>query len=175
MQRRLTLIIMIIALLSIVLTFVLTDTAEVGHSIGDIAYDFTLPSNQDGIERLSDYSDKVVILNLWASWCEPCVDEMPELMDFAEDYQEYNIEVITVNMQTFERTLNDAPNFIEEIGLTLPVFFDSEGVVYEKYQPMNFPMTYIINDEGIIDDIFKGEVNYEMLENSIQHYVNESS
>ncbi len=76
-----------------------------------------------GQKSLHDFKGQMVVLNVWASWCEPCIREMPELMDFAEETANDSVEVITVNMQNREYRASDATDFIEEQQLTLPVFF----------------------------------------------------
>ncbi|WP_413380281.1 TlpA family protein disulfide reductase [Alkalihalobacillus sp. 1P02AB] len=168
MNKLVTIIIITAAIIGIVVTFFITDRIEVGNEPGMEAIDFTLPMYKEETKSLSDFFGDVIVLNAWASWCEPCIREMPDLMEIDEEYGN-DVTVLTINMQKFERTLTDAPEFIEEIGLTLPVFFDEEGKVYEEYHiTTGFPRTYVINQEGIIKDVFKGEVNKEMLEHSIE-------
>ncbi|KGA95697.1 thioredoxin [Alkalihalobacillus alcalophilus ATCC 27647 = CGMCC 1.3604] len=167
MNKHVTMIILIAAVIGGIVVFFMTDRLEVGSEPGMEAIDFTLPMYEEETKSLSDFFGDVIVLNVWASWCEPCIREMPDLMELDEEYGN-DVTVLTINMQRFERALTDAPEFIEEIGLTLPVFFDEEGKVYEEYHITGFPRTYVINQEGIIEHVFKGEVNKEMLEHSIE-------
>lgn len=112
----------------------------------------------------------MVVLNVWASWCEPCIREMPELMDFAEETANDSVEVITVNMQNREYRASDATDFIEEQQLTLPVFLDSEGEFLAEIDPYRLPLTYILDEKLTVKEIVIGEVDADMLHNKISNY-----
>ncbi|MDV2683322.1 TlpA disulfide reductase family protein [Alkalihalophilus lindianensis] len=167
MKRKRTLIVLVIAFVLAVVTTLSMDRQEVGNEVGMIAENFELPTNDGHQSEFSEYEGRVVVLNMWASWCEPCRDEMPDLMSLQDDYNSQGLDVVTVNMQTYERTLNDAPEFIEEMGLTLPVFFDEDGVVSDRYGIRVLPTSFIIDRDGEIKHVIAGEVNYQMLEELI--------
>jgi thiol-disulfide isomerase/thioredoxin len=173
MKRRVTIFVLgIVAVLIIGVVF-LQERKEIGNEPGMVAENFTLPMHTQESGELWDYKGDVIILNMWASWCEPCRDEMPDLMDLQRDYSNKGLTILTVNMQTFERTLEDAPNFIEELGITLPVFFDEDGVVADRYKIIGIPVTYIIGRDGTIEHFIRGEVHYEGLESLIQPLLSE--
>ncbi|MBP3951086.1 TlpA disulfide reductase family protein [Bacillus suaedae] len=166
-QKRTRIVLMIgIALALCVVFFV--DRQEVGNERGMIAENFQLPMHEQSEGELYDYHGDVIVLNMWASWCEPCRDEMPALMKLQEDYGEQGLSVVTVNMQTTERTLKDGPAFIEEMNITLPVFFDEKGDVADRYKVAGMPMTYIISRDGTIQHVLPGEVTYEGIEELIK-------
>ncbi|NEU30813.1 TlpA family protein disulfide reductase [bacterium LRH843] len=168
MKRVTTGIVVIAAVFIIIAVFFFQDRQEVGNRPGMIAEDFSLPMHEQESSNLHDYFGDVIILNMWASWCEPCKKEMPDLMKLQADYNEKGLTILTVNMQTFERTLKDAPEFIKEMNITLPVFFDEAGVVADRYQIIGMPITYIIGRDGTIEMQIPGEVNYEKLETIIK-------
>ncbi|OLS36029.1 thioredoxin [Alkalihalophilus pseudofirmus] len=168
MKRKRTFLVLAIACILAVVTVVTMDRQEVGNEVGMVAEDFALPTYQGGQESFNQYEGQVVILNMWASWCEPCRDEMPDFMELQQDYHQEGLDIVTVNMQTYERTLNDAPEFIEEMNLTLPVFFDEDGVVSDRYGIRVLPTTFVIDREGVIAHVIPGEVNYERLEELIK-------
>ncbi|MEC2070677.1 MULTISPECIES: TlpA disulfide reductase family protein [Alkalihalophilus] len=168
MKRKRTFLVLAIACILAVVTVVTMDRQEVGNEVGMVAEDFELPTYQGGQESFNQYEGQVVILNMWASWCEPCRDEMPDFMELQQDYHQEGLDIVTVNMQTYERTLNDAPEFIEEMNLTLPVFFDEDGVVSDRYGIRVLPTTFVIDREGVIAHVIPGEVNYERLEELIK-------
>ncbi|WP_332633892.1 TlpA disulfide reductase family protein [Halalkalibacter flavus] len=167
MKRRATIFILGVVTVLIIGIIFLQERQEIGNEPGMIAENFSLPMYTEDSGELWDYRDDVIILNMWASWCEPCRDEMPDLMDLQADYEDKGLSVVTVNMQKTERTLHDAPDFIEEIGITLPVFFDVDGDVADRYKIFGMPMTYIIDREGVIEHVIRGEVDYEGLESLI--------
>lgn len=168
MKRKVTGVVFVAAALIIIAVFFFQDRQEIGNRPGMTAENFALPMYQEEASELHDYFGDVIILNMWASWCEPCRKEMPDLMRLQADYEDEGLTILTVNMQTFERTLNDAPNFIEELNITLPVFFDEDGVVADRYQVFGLPTTYIIDRDGTIKQNIPGEVNYEGLEELIK-------
>ncbi|MFA9456940.1 TlpA disulfide reductase family protein [Halalkalibacter sp. AB-rgal2] len=148
---------------------IFADRQQYGNEKGMVMEDFQLPMYEQDEGQLYDYQGDVIVLNLWASWCEPCRDEMPELMELQDEYAEKGLSIVTVNMQTTERTLNDAAQFIEEIDLTLPVFFDEDGELLERLRAKHgMPITYVIGREGEITEVFLGEVTYEMIEEEIE-------
>ncbi|WP_100372572.1 TlpA disulfide reductase family protein [Bacillus sp. FJAT-45037] len=167
MKQQRTIMVIGVALLLIIVTIFTTGKREVGNEVGMVAENFTLPTHEKGEREFAEYEGQVIVLNFWASWCEPCRDEMPALMELQEDYQSEGLEVVTVNAQKTERTLNDAPAFIEEMNLTLPVFFDENGEVYDRYGLRGLPTTFVINREGIIEQVLLGEVTYSDLEEHV--------
>ncbi|WP_216830467.1 TlpA disulfide reductase family protein [Alkalihalobacterium elongatum] len=171
MNRRLISILTLVIAAGLIIFVIVTDREKpLGVEKGLKAIDFTLPvwGEEEGVEAsLSDYEGDVIILNFWATWCPPCKDEMPDFMQFQEDYGDLGIKVVTVNMYYYERRATveeDIQNFMEEVNVTLPTLLDKEGEVNNTYQPPGFPMTYIIDRERVIQQVVRGEVNYEMLE-----------
>ena len=114
--------------------------------IGKPAPEFVL-NNIDGQSvRLSDLKGQPVALNFWATWCSPCVFELPL---FQEHYEKSNdgFQILAIN--------NREPGdivipFVEELGLTFEILLDLDAEVAELYQVIGFPTTYFIDSEGII-------------------------
>ncbi|MDQ0205767.1 TlpA family protein disulfide reductase [Alkalicoccobacillus murimartini] len=115
---------------------------------------------------------EVTILNIWATWCEPCVRELPDLMDLEEDYRDEGLSVHTVNAQKYERVQAHTEEFIEEQNVTLPVFLDKEGAFFQLYQIRGMPTTFVIDSDQTIVERIEGEVTYEMLEEKITPLLN---
>ncbi|WP_078553146.1 TlpA family protein disulfide reductase [Bacillus alkalicellulosilyticus] len=174
-KKSLSIVILVVAAILIGYVIVTEFNKEVvGVAQGNIAVDFTTPlwpTNEEA--SLSDFSGDIIILNFWASWCEPCRDEMPDLMEFEQDYGHLGIRVVGVNMSTFERTLVDAEKFLEEYGITFPSFIDSDGVVATTYKPRFFPTTYILDEQQVIQQVLPGEINYRVLEEYVLPLVQE--
>lgn len=118
---------------------------------GDVAPDFTAKL-VDGTEfRLSDYDDKVVILNFFATWCGPCMREMPAFEMLKADGYE-NLGILCVDCMEDQESV-DA--FVSENTYTFPIAYDEDGKI-EKYYPTDgIPYTLII-DRGIISKIYLG-------------------
>lgn len=123
-----------------------TDSDE---NAAETAPDFTM-TNASGEEvKLSDFFDKPVVLNFWASWCGPCKSEMPHFEDAYQKYGE-DINFVIVNLTDGAReTVETASDFIEEQGYTFPLYFDTntEGAV--TYGTYSIPVTYFIGADGV--------------------------
>lgn len=119
---------------------------------GDVAPDFTAELADGGSFTLSEQSDKVVLLNFWATWCGPCVQEMPAFEKLAEEYKE-DVAILAVNCQEDTKTVD---KFIEENGYTFPIAYDVEGMIGAKYPTTGIPYTLVIGKDGVIKKIYLG-------------------
>ncbi|OIJ20376.1 hypothetical protein BKP45_09980 [Anaerobacillus alkalidiazotrophicus] len=149
---------------------------EIGLQQGMYAPDFTLPVwGTDEEKSLSSFHGQIVVLNLWASWCPPCRDEMPDLIKLSEEYKDQGVQVLGMNMATFESSEEVIKQFIEEYNISFPNFLDQpidtsnqRGVIETLYQVRSIPVTYILDEEGRIVIPIRGKVNYEMLESELK-------
>ena len=122
---------------------------------GFLAPDFSLDGLNDESVTLSDLRGKIVIVNIWASWCPPCRAEMPALQRVYDDYQDRGVEILAVNA-AHQDSEKDAIAFVEEIGLSFPILFDRTGGTSRKYQLRAMPSTYIVDHEGMIQKVILG-------------------
>ncbi|AXF54822.1 TlpA family protein disulfide reductase [Salicibibacter kimchii] len=143
----------------------------VGVNQGEQAPDFELPDEEGKNMSLSDLEGDFVVLNQWASWCEPCIREFPVLDHVHETYED-DLNVVAVNMTGTERRVEDATEFLDENPVTMPVLFDEDGEFADDYPPTDgMPTTYFINEEGIIVDVHHGELTEEMLEERLHPFL----
>lgn len=141
---------------------------EVGLNQGELAPDFTLLTTENEELTLSDYQGKRVIMNLWATWCPPCIAEMPHLQSFYSDHKEEGIEVIGINLTESEAKKEGVYQFINDFQLTFPVVFDEESQAANLYQVTTIPTTYILNSKGEIEQKIVGPMTYEIIEELMQ-------
>jgi peroxiredoxin len=125
-------------------------------AVGKQAPGFTLPA-LDGKEiSLSHLRGQPVVINFWASWCDPCRDEMPELARAFEEHKEEGLMILGVNL-TFSDTLPEVQAFVQDLKVTFPVLLDEDGTVAEKsYQIPGLPTSIFINRDGTIEHIQVG-------------------
>lgn len=124
---------------------------------GDAAPDFTATLT-DGTEFvLSEHQGKVVLLNFWATWCGPCVREMPAFEQLYGEYGE-DVAILAVNCMESEDIVKA---FREENGYTFPIACDEEGDIVMKYPSQGIPYTLVIDGEGIIQKIYVGAADAE--------------
>lgn len=140
-----------------------------GFEINEAAPDFKLKNLSGETVKLSDYRGKKVLLNFWASWCPPCIQEMPYMQEYYEEYSDKSdVEILAVNMTTSEvGGIGNIEKFIEEYEFTFPVLLDKKGTVMDLYKVRSFPTTYIINKEGIITDKFNAPLDDKKIEEFI--------
>lgn len=120
-----------------------------GPREGFLAPDFTLDALDGTKVTLSELRGKIVVVNLWATWCFPCRAETPALERSYEQYRDSGVVVLGVNL-TNQDSVSDAKSFVQEFKLTYPILLDRDGNVAYLYQLRGIPTTFFINRHGVI-------------------------
>ena len=110
--------------------------------------------------RLPDLRGKAVLINFWASWCEPCRTEMPTLVSLAEFYGPDKLVVLAVN---FKESATVVQRYVQRSGMPLPVLLDPEGVMARQWGATAFPTTVLIAADGRVRGVVRGEVDWSGL------------
>lgn len=111
---------------------------------------------------LADYRGKPVVLNFWASWCNPCQREIPAIAAFAKDHPE--LQVIGVNYQD---NRDDANAFVQKFGVTWPSIVD-DGTIGMQFKVPGLPATFLIDAAGQVVDRALGEVTKQLLDDRVK-------
>ncbi len=123
---------------------------------GDIAPDFTVNLSGGDTFKLSDHDDKTVIINFWATWCGPCVNEMPAFEMLKNDEIE-GLEIVCINCMEDQDTVDQ---FVNENGYTFHIGYDEDGRVLSYYPTDGIPYTLVVK-KGRIASIFVGAMDAE--------------
>ena len=112
------------------------------------APDFNFPGLDGKMVSLSDYQGKVVLVNIWATWCPPCVDEMPSMEKLYRKFKKQNFEILAVSID--ESGHKAVAPFMKKNGLTFPALIDSDGTIKSAYRITAIPESFIIDKQGIL-------------------------
>ena len=116
--------------------------------------------------RLGDYRGQALVLNFWASWCEPCKDEAPLLEETWQRYRDEGLVVIGIDAQDFR---TDAQRFVDRYGLTYPIAFDGHGSSLGRFGNTGFPETWFVGRDGrLVGEHIVGPFDREQLEENVR-------
>ncbi|PKR78887.1 thiol-disulfide oxidoreductase [Halalkalibacillus sediminis] len=139
---------------------------------GDQAPNFKLDRlDTDGSIELEELKGKGVMINFWATYCEPCKKEMPYMDELYQEYEEKGIEIIAVSVDKNELVIN---NFYNRLDLSFPSVHDKSSVIMDLYQVVPLPTSYFVNPDGSIERIVKGPLTLDRLETYLQEIVPQS-
>lgn len=110
------------------------------------APDFSLPTLNGGELRLSDFRGQLVLLNFWASFCAPCLEEMPALQHLWDEYRDAGFVVLAVAAD--RGSIEPVAAFIESGDYRFPVVLDVDGEVRNRYEVRALPTSYLIGADG---------------------------
>ncbi len=137
-------------------------------SLASAAVDLPLKDLDGKESNLSDYRGKWVVVNYWATWCPPCIEEMPELQAFHDEHADSKAVVLGINTEVMDSELIQA--FLDDYFITYPNF--TNGPV--SHTPMGMvpglPTTFLVSPEGKAEARQVGPVTREMIENFIDKW-----
>lgn len=135
---------------------------------GSDAPDFTARTESGEVVALSDYRGKVVLVNVWATWCPPCIEEMPSLQRLYEALDDPDFEILAVSVDSRAGELNrtgreggDVWGYGEQLGLTFPLVHDADARIQQLYQTTGVPETFIVGRNGVIYKKVAGPTDWD--------------
>ncbi len=150
-----------ISIIVAALTMSIISSAHAIPMEGQQALDFKLPGLYDTSKTytLADFTGKVVLLNIWASWCTGCQAEMPEFISLAEEFKEKGFVIVAVSV---DNAPSKAVDFLKDLEtktgkkLNFTVLYDKDKVIAKDYKPRGMPASYLIDKNGKLSNIFLG-------------------
>lgn len=142
---------------SALLVFATTCGANAGESVGSM--DFSLPALRGGAPiELAQYRDKIVYVDVWASWCTPCLRSMPELEALREKFQGQPFDIVAVNVDSDPAA---ARAFLDRVVTSYPVAFDRDGAqmrtrIGDEADLEGLPVGFLLDGHGNIRLVHRG-------------------
>lgn len=130
--------------------------AQAQQATGNLAPDFSLRDIDNNPVSLSDYKGKVVLMNFWATWCTPCMAEMPHLQAMYDGLKDQGFVVLSVSTDD-ARDASKVKPLVRAKRLTFPVVLDKDTAVVSQYNPAKtLPYTVLIDREGRVAKVHQG-------------------
>ena len=142
-----------------------TQPQQENDDTSDLAPDITVYDAAGKSVKLSDLRGKPVVLNLWASWCSPCKQEMPGFQAVCDKYAG-QVEFMMVNL-TGQDKIEDAKAFLADAGYTFPVYYDTDNAAAMNYSTGSIPTTIFIDKDGNLVTYAIGAIDEATLEKGI--------
>lgn len=131
-------------------------------SVGEAAPDIMLPQADGGPSvRLADLKGKPVILNFWASWCQPCAKEMPDLQAIYDKYKDQGLQLYGVNVGESKVAVN---SYRKQHDIRFPILLDLEEQAQIAYKILPIPATFFIDRSGEIRAIYQYQMSRQQME-----------
>lgn len=141
------------ALAAAALLLATTAPAFAGVGKGQKAPELSLPTLKGPTQSLSSLRGKVVLIDFWAQWCEPCKKELPELDKLAKQYASKNVVILAVNI---DKLRANAEKLVHQLGVSLPVLLDPSGDAASTYDPPKMPSSFVVDKKGIVRFVNEG-------------------
>ena len=120
---------------------------------GDSAPDFSVRTDSGKQISTDSFGGRLLVLNFWATWCPPCIEEMPSLDAFARQMADQGVVVLGVSIDKNEQAYK---SFLERAGVSFETARDPEADISADYGTFKWPETYVINRDGKVVDKFIG-------------------
>ena len=113
--------------------------------VGDSAPEFSVTADNGRTVSLNSFGGKVLVLNFWATWCAPCIEELPSLDQFQREFAKSGVVVLGVSVDKDEKAYK---RFLSRVNVAFLTARDPDNKINAEYGTFKFPETYIINREG---------------------------
>ena len=125
---------------------------------GDLAPAFQLEDTNGNQVSLSDLRGKVVLVNFWATWCPPCIEEMPSMETLNKAMAGYDFVMLAINAE--ENGRSAVAGFLNKTPYTFPILYDDKGVVQKRYGVFKFPESFVVGKDGIVAEKIIGPLDW---------------
>jgi thiol-disulfide isomerase/thioredoxin len=146
------------------------DFSAVPVKVNYPAPELTLVDLAGNSVSLKDHLGSVVLVNLWATWCPPCKEEMPTLQTFYEKYKKNGFVLLAIDQ---EETLEVVTPFVNKYDLSFPVWLDEDYMAQRVFNTSNLPSSYVIDRAGKVRLMWIGGISKKNLEKYVPNIIKE--
>jgi peroxiredoxin len=136
--------------------------------VGTVLSNFKLTDITGKRVQLNDYSGKIVLINAWATWCPPCLAEMPELNAYYQAHRDTGFELLAINAGD---SASEAAAFADMAGLSFPVLLDPDTVLLDSLGIHSYPTSILVGSDGVVKTIHVGMFTSQSLGAEITPYL----
>ena len=133
-------------------------SAQLDAYTGDVIADFTLTDINNQVHHLADYRGKVVLVNFWASWCTPCLLEMPSMKRLEQALSGQNFVILTLNISDNPRRIRET---LKRLKIDLTVLLDHDSKTLNAWQGRMLPTSYLLDRNGHVRYRAVGDVDWD--------------
>jgi thiol-disulfide isomerase/thioredoxin len=134
--------------------------------------EFKLPNVAGGYMTSEDLKGKVTVVDLWATWCSHCAEEVPIFNRLYDTFKDQDVAIVGIAVQSPRR---DIPSKVRQLGMEYPVLIGDDQALHAFGRVEGYPTTVVLNKEGEIYRHYMGTVSEERIKQDIQHLLAEGS
>jgi peroxiredoxin len=138
--------------------------------MGQVMTNFTLKDTTGRQVSLQDYRGKVVLINVWATWCPPCQAEMPDLQAFYSANQQKGLVILAIDAGD---ELAEVKAFAQDYGLTFPILLDPQANLVKRMNIFDYPTSLVVDRQGTVRNIRIGKYTPDTLRADLAPFLTE--
>lgn len=148
--------------------------ASTGAYANSSLYNLSFPNVDTEEIQLSEYKGKVILLNFWATWCPPCVKEMPSIQRLHDKFPEQDFEILAINAGESQATVKRFMMGLDT-ELTFPILLDETGRTFKEFGIRGLPMSFLFDRKGKLIETISGsrewdeESEVQLIRSAISH------
>ena len=112
----------------------------------------------DKLVDISKYKGRVILLNFWASWCRPCVKEIPSLVRLQQQFDQNDFKIVTINIGESKEQIIE---FMKKVKMELPIMLDADGQAVKYWGVYAYPSSFVLDRKGVIRYAYRGALEWD--------------